>query len=468
MLAAATLFFANTYHLSLLPLDDCFYARKGVEMSQRGAIFSVTWNYLPNHQNPPLQFWLLGRNFALLGPNDFAARLPGALMALGILLIAYRIGTLTVGQRATLVGVGLLLVTNIFIQNARRCMLEIPTCFWICATMLLWLESLRRPRLSLLAGVSLAAGILTKSLLGLMPLLVLAGWLILPQLRGLRRSPWLWGGIVLGLVGGASWPVQQGLTQGWSVIHAHFFGEIGSRAAQGFEPLAVLLAYPRIMLTELQPVVLPGLIGVVLAARNWWRDRAERMILLVVWIVAPLALYSFSSARSARYVFPLLVPLALLGGWILIRWQQRASLLAVRWVVPGLLLTAAVIFWLSPGTLTRDSNAPFKQQGAQIAALVPAGRALPLYGSYEWSLANPLLYYGQRALGPGTESMATVLQQAHELEDPVFVTRRDRLSEVPASGQPLDRVMELGSWVIVRVPPAAGADAGRTGPPGGF
>ena len=41
LLAATLLFTANMGSLSLLPLDDCFYARKGVEMLERGSFFDV-------------------------------------------------------------------------------------------------------------------------------------------------------------------------------------------------------------------------------------------------------------------------------------------------------------------------------------------------------------------------------------------------------------------------------------------
>jgi 4-amino-4-deoxy-L-arabinose transferase-like glycosyltransferase len=76
LLAAGLLFTANAETLSLPALDDCFYARKGVEMARGGLGFTVTFNGEPNFQNPPLPFWILGTGFRVLGENDFAARLP--------------------------------------------------------------------------------------------------------------------------------------------------------------------------------------------------------------------------------------------------------------------------------------------------------------------------------------------------------------------------------------------------------
>src|SRR5439155_6265443 len=139
------------------PLDDCFYARKGVEMGRSGGFFTVTWDGQPTFQNPPLQFWLLGGSFRLLGENDLAARLPSLLMALGTAALTFRIGALALGETAGASAAALLLVSPFFLDNARRCMLEIPLAFWVAATLLLFLEGLARPRWFLLAALPLAA-----------------------------------------------------------------------------------------------------------------------------------------------------------------------------------------------------------------------------------------------------------------------------------------------------------------------
>jgi len=202
------------HDLSLPSLEDSFYAREAVEMWRAGRLFTVTWNNIPTHQHPPLQHLLLGRSFALFGENDFAARLPTVLMAIGILVATYRIGCQTVGHSAAVTGVALLLVTPFFVDNARGCMMEIPLTFWITTTVVLYYEGLRRPWAHLLLALPLGAGILTKSVLGLMPLLALGGMVGSAELRRPLRGLWIWLGVLLGLGLGAAWPLHQALTQG--------------------------------------------------------------------------------------------------------------------------------------------------------------------------------------------------------------------------------------------------------------
>jgi 4-amino-4-deoxy-L-arabinose transferase-like glycosyltransferase len=449
LLAAAVFFTANIYDLSLLPTDDCFYARKGVETWQRGAFYAVTWNGLPAVQNPPLPFWFLGRSFALLGENDLAARLPSVLMALGLLLITYRIGCLTIGRAAATAGVALLLLTPLFLQNARRCMLEIPTCFWISLFLLLVLEGRRRPWLLLVAGAPLAAGLLTKSLLALLPLAVLLVWLKHPDCRSLRRSRWLWGGTALGLLTAASWPIHQGFHWGWWSLRVHFLDEIGLRAAGRFSPLGLLLDYPRILLLEFEPLVIPAAIGAIGAFRQRKTAPASGAVLLAAWIVLPLVLFSLAGSRSSRYIFPLLVPMALVAGRALVNWKPTFMRILAGWIVPALLLLGAMIYWVSPGWLTRDLNAPFKEAGPGIEAMFPEGAPVPLHGSYSWDLANSLLYYAHRAPGESAADLAEVVAQAETLLTPAFITTKRQALSMYGSQVTTSILFELRDWVLL-------------------
>ena len=173
LLAALVLFTARIGDLSLPSLEDAFYAREAVEMARSGRVYTVTWNGAPTHQHPPLHLWLVARTFDALGENDLAARLPTVVLALGILALTWRIGVITVGPAAAAAGTACLLATPIFVDNARRLMMEVPLTFWITATVWVYLEARGRPRWQVALAVPLGAAILTKSVLGLMPLLAL-------------------------------------------------------------------------------------------------------------------------------------------------------------------------------------------------------------------------------------------------------------------------------------------------------
>ncbi|HSE94589.1 MAG TPA: glycosyltransferase family 39 protein, partial [Methylomirabilota bacterium] len=294
LLAAVPLFTASIHNLSLPSLEDAFYAREAVEMSRAGRVFTVTWNGEPTHQHPPLQLWLVGQAFALFGENDLAARLPTVLMALGTMAVTYRIGVLTVGGPAAVGGVALLLATPLFGTYARRVMMEVPLTFWTATTVLLFLEGLRRPWCHIALAVPLGAAMLTKSVLGLMPLLALVGAAAGVEDRAAFRRPGIWVGVLLGLAIGASWPLHQFLTQGPGAVSSHFLGHVLRRSTRSFDVLRAVTDYAVILVKFYQPIVIPGLIGIWVLLRKGGAAR-ERGAILAAWIVLPVVLYSLSS-----------------------------------------------------------------------------------------------------------------------------------------------------------------------------
>src|SRR5262245_47392372 len=169
--------------LSLPSTAEAFYGREAVEMARSGRVYTVTWNWEPTHQHPPLHLWLVARTFDALGERDLAARLPTVLLALGTLVLTWRIGALTIGRAAAVAGTAGLIATPIFVDNARRLMMEVPLTFWISATVWVYLEARGRPRWQVALAVPLGGAILTKSVLGLMPLLALAGVIVSEELR---------------------------------------------------------------------------------------------------------------------------------------------------------------------------------------------------------------------------------------------------------------------------------------------
>ena len=137
---------------------------------------------------------------------------------------------------------------------------------------------------------------------------------------------------------------------------------------------AAVLGYPLILLQHYQPIVIPGLLGCIVLFRNRRRWTAGEA-LLVARALLPILLYSLSAARSPRYLYPILPPLALRASL----WLQRAlpaveRRLAAR-VVPAVALAAAATFVVSPTALTRDPSRLLLCDRDLLADLAAAGRS---------------------------------------------------------------------------------------------
>jgi 4-amino-4-deoxy-L-arabinose transferase-like glycosyltransferase len=450
LLAGALLFTANARKLSLPALDDCFYARKAVEMERSGHVFTVTWAGQPAFQNPPLQIWLTARSFALFGENDLAARLPSMLMALGILAGTYRVAQLTVGPAAGVGAAALLLLSPTFVNHARRSMLEVPLAFWVLLAVLVLIEGLRDPRRHALFALPVAAAILTKSVLGLLPLGILfAGAAACPPLRASLRRQWIWLGIIGGLALGGSWTLHQYLVFGPEAVRKHYLDEIVSRSTQPVEVRQLLLGYPLALLASYQPVVLPGVVGAVALFRRWRQEPADASCLLPIWVALPTVLYSLSSARSARYLFPVFPALALCAShWITGRFPRFAAALRTT-VVPAAAVVGAAIFWVRPAMLVAAGTAFFKEDRV-IRSRVPEAEPITYLGSRAdyWALANPILYYTERRLEAPRESAADALRAAAERGSGLILVQGSRQGELQGTAYTV--VLERPEWALVQ------------------
>jgi 4-amino-4-deoxy-L-arabinose transferase-like glycosyltransferase len=457
LIASGLLFSANAPRLSLLSMDDAFYARIAIEAERSGRFFTMTWADRPNFQKPPLQSWLVGRFFALFGEHDWSARLPSILMALGILVMTYRIGVLTVGPAAALTGVAALALSPYFSDHARRVMQEVPFAFWTALAMLTFMESRRRPRLMVLFALPLGAAILTKSVLGLVPLLVLLATAIaVPGLRGTLRNPWTWAGIVGGLALAATWTIEQTWRFGAQALREHYLGEVGPRALTSADPLRFLLGYPWQLMDSYQPVIVPAALGAFVLCR----DRAARGgtgLVLVIWSFIPVLALNFLSGRAPRYIFPVFPALALCGGFWLAHVAPRGAAIFRRWLAPALLVITTVILWTVPGVLQPlfqsawDQNRDIKRSGALLRELIPASEPVAFLGGQYWVKASPLLYYAERRLDAPDPTAAAALERAASRPSRLLLCDRDRLHEIDSAVTPYRVVFETRNWVLLKL-----------------
>ena len=83
ILAAGVLFFTNLGGPRLWDDDETKNASCAREMLERGDWIVPSFNYEPRYDKPILLYWLMLGAYHAFGVNEFAARFPSALLALG-------------------------------------------------------------------------------------------------------------------------------------------------------------------------------------------------------------------------------------------------------------------------------------------------------------------------------------------------------------------------------------------------
>jgi len=89
--------FIGSVHL--FDWDEIIFAESAREMLLSGDYMTVSSNFIPFWEKPPMFFWLQVLSMKMFGITEFAARFPNVICGVLTLLTLYRIGKKVAGQR---------------------------------------------------------------------------------------------------------------------------------------------------------------------------------------------------------------------------------------------------------------------------------------------------------------------------------------------------------------------------------
>jgi 4-amino-4-deoxy-L-arabinose transferase-like glycosyltransferase len=171
---------------------------------------------------------------------------------------------------------------------------------------------------------------------------------------------------------------------GWLHIRRFFIEENLSRYTAPYGEKVDergLFFYVPVLLTDLFPWSLFGVVALGLFAWRWWRERTEtRAALLVVWVAAIVGFFSLSQSKQDLYIFPAATALAALAGGLIARAlrEEEHERTSARWAAA---LVGALMLAAGAGVLYLFSSPArvYALEGATASGLIAmAGGALSL------------------------------------------------------------------------------------------
>ncbi len=384
----------------LLDDVDSIYIEAAREMLVRHDYVTPYVDGVRFFDKPPLMYWMAAASMKVLGPYDWAARLPLSLCVLGLFFSVYALGKRLYGERggfyAALVmatSLGPYLFTRFYIP-------DILNALWMTLGVHLFLIALDQARagertaLPMFSfAVVMALNLLTKGLIGIVfPIGFVALYALLTgQVRQLRRMhpvssvaifcavalPWhvlaAWRNPPIPMPAGVGLPTRAG----WAwfyLVNEHFMRFRGLRIPHDYGQLPIPLFWAMFLLW-LMPwaAFLPG-------AGRWcvqvWRSRRststrtrEAALTPVLWAGMVLGFFTLSS-RQEYYSLPALPALALLAGCAMVMAERGDGHVArslLRWSAV-LLTPVALLLALLCGTLA--IRAPSARAGADVSEVL--------------------------------------------------------------------------------------------------
>jgi 4-amino-4-deoxy-L-arabinose transferase-like glycosyltransferase len=316
-LAAAVVAASFFWMLGAAPLfdvDEGAFSQATLEMFQRGDFLSTTLNGAPRYDKPILVYWLQAAGVALLGPTEWAFRLPSALCAALWALITYLFARRHYGEERALFA-AIVLATSLGVHIIGRAATAdaLLNVLLAAAMFAAWLHLSSGERRWLYAThAAIGLGVLAK---GPVAILVPGATTLLFCLFKRNTRAWLkavfdWRALLLFFAIALPWYVVILAKEGWPFVQGFF---LKHNVARFGGPLqghggSLLYYFPVVLLLSLPFTAL--IVPVVRRVREAWRDDLQAYLLL--WFGFVFVFFSLSGTKLPHYVLYGYTGLALL------------------------------------------------------------------------------------------------------------------------------------------------------------
>ena len=349
----------------LFDVDEGAFSQATMEMFQRGDFLSTYLNGVPRYDKPILVYWLQAASVLLLGPNEWAFRLPSAVCGVLWCGVVYAFARGVYNVQAALTAAAITATSlGVFIIG-RAATADALLNLLIAASMFsAWLYLQRGDRKWLYAlFAAMGLGVLAKG-----PVAVLVPTAVTFLFCIFRRDlkTWLrlvfdWKGILLFVAIAAPWYVVILQKEGWAFVEGFIMKHNVQRFSQPLQSHGGSLVYyfPVVLLASLPHTGL--FLRIFLRIKSLWKDDLRCYLLL--WFAFVFVFFSLSGTKLPHYVL-----YGMSGIFVLMAAQADES--PSRWwlAVPVVLFFAFLLAlpWAFEAAASRTGDAYYREALALI------------------------------------------------------------------------------------------------------
>lgn len=326
------LFFFNLGGYSLVDFDEAWWAEVARNILVRKDPFVLFFNEAPIFFHPPFGYSLIALSQLIFGVNEFASRLPSAILGFFSIYLTYLIGKELFNRFVGLSG-SLMLVSSVwFILRARSGNLDTIFVFMFLLTIYLFIIACRKPRvLSVgtsarsdyilpsfiyLSAISFALLFMTKTFIGVGALAPMGVYYLTNFKKSASGLVHLIFAVLIALYVLSPWLGSNYLIYGSSFIRSLF--ENATKPGQQFIPNlfdihnSLTLQYLHFGVREWY---YPSIISLILSL--FFIKKFPNVLTLYAWIIPLLAAFIITSKTEIWHLIPLYPAFGLLVGFFI-------------------------------------------------------------------------------------------------------------------------------------------------------
>jgi 4-amino-4-deoxy-L-arabinose transferase-like glycosyltransferase len=379
-------FLALSAHMSAAPLidwDEATYAEVAHEAVQNHDYLNLTWNGDPYLKKPPMLFWMIALSFKTFREGEIAARLPSMLLGTLTMVLLYFAASAAAGRGAGIFAAILPLGFYFFVaRGGREAATDAPLLFFMTLSVLAITKARAHRAWMILAGAACGFAILSKGLAGAIAAIVAIGAVaMIPAYREVGVQ-----GLAIfftcAAVVAAPWYLYAAVANQsafWSVfIGQETLARVTSHLEDHQRDLGFTIDTLYREVRWLWPVLIPIAILGIDRLRAGLRAALKRIppdaAVWTLWLAIAVAAACAVQTRLPWYILPALMPVALLAGSALGAALDAAGPLRfpLRYAA---VMSLVVLAALAPGRWARINDGFRLQRDRSIPSYMMAMRA---------------------------------------------------------------------------------------------
>lgn len=313
---------------------------------------------------PPLIIWLMSFTLRAFEQN-FAIRFWSAFFGVLCSVILYYMGKLLFNRFVGISSSLILLSFTSFYTLSRIGLFDVPFLSFILASLYLFLLAGQKPekekQYAIISGVFFGLALMTKQLSALLIPLIILMYLIITRrkLHVFLNKSFLWF-LAIGFIVFSPWLIMMSLQFGTEFFSTYFDYAVFQRATTIIEGktsgyffyFEYLLSYENLFWLVLLPV------SFGLTAFYSIIKRKKEHILLLIWVVVILGVFTFSQTKLSHYILPVFPAFAIMISVLLYGIFKHLK-------IRGVVLLSLLVLVLLSFTLINAQSQPFIELSAE-------------------------------------------------------------------------------------------------------
>lgn len=330
-------------NLGSLPLEDYDEAGYGLifrSSFERNDFISLQYLGSPWFDKPPLLFLLMALSVKFFGFNEFALRLPSALLGIGTVILLYFL-ILRISQKNIWLAFfsGLFLILSpLFIATTRNLRTDVQVTFGIILALYFLILGYTKPRFLLGFWPGVAIAFMFKSVIGLLAIPVALIWSAVYKQWDWLKSKYFWLGSLIAAAIAAPWHIYMTVKFGGKFWQDYLGYHVFQRATENILASKITVGYYLWTLWHYsQPIILLAILSAAIII--WQKTQRDGKTELRLPIAAGLsalflfAFFAFPKTKLITYFTPMYPMAALVFAFtlefLIKRWQTIGRVLSI-------------------------------------------------------------------------------------------------------------------------------------------